>query len=142
MIYNGPNIPVRIQIVEFTVCVEPVMVHLLGLGKEIPFPEDTSQMKVNSVVTVSIVVVGGVVVGIAFGERGPEKRGCAQGRDRTGSSHSLPAAACWRMEVNEKPKQLPLLLVRPPQGVYLSKTNWIMALLCLKTFYDRSALVS
>ena len=110
------------------------MVHLLGLGEETPFPEDNSQMKVNSVVAVSVVVVRGVAAGIAFGERGPEKQGRAQGRDGTGPSRSLPAAACWRMEVNEKPKQLSLLLVHPPQGLYPPETNWITALLCLKTF--------
>lgn len=44
------------------------MVHFLGQGKETPSPEHTTQMKVNSTVMVTIVVVGGMVVAIAFGE--------------------------------------------------------------------------
>lgn len=44
------------------------MVHFLGLGEDTPFPEHTTQMKVNStiIVMVTVVVVGDVVVAIAF----------------------------------------------------------------------------
>lgn len=75
------------------------MSHFLGLGEETPSPEHTTQMKVNSTITVALVVVGGVLVAIAFGvgERRPEKQGCTKSCNRIGSPQSLPVAACWRM---------------------------------------------
>lgn len=75
------------------------MGHFLGLGEEAPSPEHATQMKVNSTITVTLAVVGGVLVAIAFGvdERRPEKQGCTKGSNRIGSPQSLPVAACWRM---------------------------------------------